>query len=71
MEVIVDYSKFHGPRIDIQLDNNSLVPDVVQLQTLHDFPRWKKQDVLMQYKPNGSNVFLFRRSSRGSVAGAR
>ncbi|KAL3073436.1 hypothetical protein niasHT_038574 [Heterodera trifolii] len=53
MEVIVDYSKFHGPRIDIQLGNNSLVPDVVQLQTLHDFPRWKKQGVLMQYRPKG------------------
>jgi hypothetical protein len=26
---------------------------VVQLQTLHDFPRWKKEGKLLAYKPAG------------------
>ena len=47
----MDYSKNHGPRIDVQLANSHLVPDLVMLQTLQDFPRWKKQGVLLQYKP--------------------
>jgi hypothetical protein len=51
--IVVDYSKFHDVRIDGQLAARQLIPDVVQLQTLQDFPRWKRQDVLMQYKPRG------------------
>lgn len=27
--------------------------DSVILQTLHDYPRWKSEDVLLQYKPLG------------------
>ncbi|KHN50660.1 ABC transporter substrate-binding protein [Pectobacterium fontis] len=53
LNVIVDYSKFHDARIDNQLATKSLVPDVVQLQTLQDFPRWKKEGVLLNYKPAG------------------
>lgn len=43
VDIVVDYSVYHGPRIDAQLSNGSLVPDVVHLQTLQDFPRWKEQ----------------------------
>jgi hypothetical protein len=43
VDIVVDYSHYQGPRIDVQLENNSLVPDVVQLQTLQAFPRWKEQ----------------------------
>lgn len=53
LNVIVDYSKFHDARIDNQLATNTLVPDVVQLQTLQDYPRWKQEGVLMDYKPAG------------------
>jgi len=53
LDVIVDLSKFHDARIDNQLATNTLIPDVVQLQTLQDFPRWKKEGVLMSYKPLG------------------
>ncbi|KAI3416221.1 hypothetical protein GPALN_005765 [Globodera pallida] len=56
LDVVVDYSKFHAPRIDYQLANRSLVPDVVQLQTVQDFPRWKEMGVLMPYKPAGWNA---------------
>lgn len=52
-DVVVDYSKFHDARIDAQLEAGRLVPDVVQLQTLQDFPRWKKAGVLQPYKPAG------------------
>jgi ABC-type Fe3+ transport system substrate-binding protein len=53
LKIIVDYSKYHDVRVDNQLATNSLVPDVVQLQTLQDFPRWKDQGVLLPYKPAG------------------
>ena len=53
LKLIVDYSKFHDVRVDNQFATDTLVPDVVQLQTLHDFPRWAKQDRLLRYKPAG------------------
>ncbi len=53
LNLVVDYSKFHDVRVDHQLATRSLVPDIVQLQTLHDFTRWKKQGVLQPYKPAG------------------
>ncbi|GMF34469.1 unnamed protein product [Phytophthora fragariaefolia] len=37
--VVVDYSKYHDVRIDNQLETDTLVPDVVALQTLQDFTR--------------------------------
>ncbi|GAQ64210.1 ABC transporter substrate-binding protein [Streptomyces scabiei] len=53
LNMVVDYSKFHDARIDNQLATGSLVPDVVQLQTLQDFSRWKKEGFLLPYKPAG------------------
>ncbi len=53
LTMVVDYSKFHDVRIDNQLATGTLVPDVVQLQTLQDFTRWKKARVLLPYKPAG------------------
>lgn len=53
LTLVVDYSKYHDVRVDNQLATGTLVPDVVQLQTLHDFTRWKRQGVLLDYKPAG------------------
>jgi ABC-type Fe3+ transport system substrate-binding protein len=53
LTVVVDYSKYHDVRVDNQLATGTLVPDVVQLQTLQDFTRWKRQGVLLPYKPAG------------------
>ncbi|MFT4180842.1 MAG: extracellular solute-binding protein [Rhizobium sp.] len=53
LDVIVDYSKFHEARIDNQIATNSLVADIIQIQTLQNFPRWKKEGVLEPYKPLG------------------
>ncbi|ETP35493.1 hypothetical protein F442_16340 [Phytophthora nicotianae P10297] len=48
---VVDYSKYHDVRIDNQLETDTLVPDVVALQTLQDFTRWAKNGDLLPYKP--------------------
>lgn len=53
LTMVVDYSKYHDVRVDNQLATDTLVPDVVQLQTLQDFTRWKRQGVLLPYKPAG------------------
>ncbi|CAG7836052.1 unnamed protein product [Allacma fusca] len=53
LDVIVDYSKFHNGRIENQLANKNLIPDIIQLQTIQDFPRWKKRGLLLKYKPRG------------------
>ena len=53
LTIVVDYSKFHDVRVDNQFATGTLVPDVVQLQTLQDFTRWKRQGQLLPYKPAG------------------
>ncbi|MER5194408.1 ABC transporter substrate-binding protein [Streptomyces sp. NPDC002755] len=53
LKLIVDYSKYHDVRVDNQLATGTLVPDVVQLQTLQDFDRWKAQGRLLPYRPAG------------------
>ncbi|KAF4653436.1 hypothetical protein FOL47_010541, partial [Perkinsus chesapeaki] len=53
LTMVVDYSKYHNARIDNQLDTNTLVPDIVALQTLQDYPRWKREGQLLHYKPAG------------------
>ncbi|MFF1442277.1 ABC transporter substrate-binding protein [Streptomyces sp. NPDC058295] len=53
LKLIVDYSKYHDVRVDNQLATGTLVPDVVQLQTLQDFDRWKAQGRLLSYRPAG------------------
>ncbi|MEU9706865.1 ABC transporter substrate-binding protein [Streptomyces sp. NPDC047981] len=53
LTVVVDYSKYHDVRVDHQLETGTLAADVVQLQTLQDFTRWKKQGHLLNYKPAG------------------
>lgn len=53
LKLIVDYSKYHDVRVDNQLATGTLVPDVVQLQTLQDFTRWKTQGRLLHYRPAG------------------
>ncbi|GAB3008974.1 extracellular solute-binding protein [Streptomyces pseudoechinosporeus] len=53
LTLIVDYSKYHDVRVDNQFATDTLVPDLVQLQTLHDFTRWKREGRLLRYKPAG------------------
>jgi len=53
LTMVVDYSKFHDVRVDNQFATGTLVPDVIHLQTLQDFPRWKAEVRLLAYKPAG------------------
>jgi ABC-type Fe3+ transport system substrate-binding protein len=70
LDVVVDYSKFHGPRIDNQLATGTLVPDIAQLQTLQDFPRWKSEGVLLNYKPAGwDKIYPDYRDEDGAYTG--
>ncbi|KAE8989290.1 hypothetical protein PR003_g22987 [Phytophthora rubi] len=65
--LIVDYSKYHDVRIDNQLETDTLVPDVVALQTLQDFPRWAREGKLLNYKPKGfSKIHKSLRASDGA-----
>ena len=51
IRIVTDLSKFHDARIDQQLARGRLECDVAQLQTLHDFDRWKAEGHLLPYKP--------------------
>lgn len=72
LTLIVDYSKYHDVRVDNQLATDTLVPDVVQLQTLQDFTRWKREGRLLRYKPAGFSKLhrKFRDRDGAWVAGA-
>ncbi|ETI37569.1 hypothetical protein F443_16516 [Phytophthora nicotianae P1569] len=65
--LIVDYSKYHDVLIDNQLETKTLVPDLVTLQTLQDFPRWASAGNLLKYKPtNFSKIHESLRDSDGA-----
>ncbi|XPS96936.1 hypothetical protein M3J09_006183 [Ascochyta lentis] len=51
LNVTVDLSKYHDTNIDSQLAAKNVYVDSVILQTLHDYPRWKKQGALLKYAP--------------------
>lgn len=53
IRIITDLSKYHDMRIDQQLATDNLEVDVVHLQTMHDFDRWKSMGILEAYKPLG------------------
>lgn len=51
LNVTVDLSKYHDGNLDLQIAENNVYVDSIILQTLHDYPRWKKEGVLMNYAP--------------------
>ncbi|MEE4598346.1 extracellular solute-binding protein [Streptomyces sp. DSM 41524] len=53
VNIVVDYSSTHDARIDNQIAERHVVADVVHIQNLDDYPRWKKEGVLERYKPVG------------------
>lgn len=56
IEVTVGLSKYLDAEIDRRLSRGLDVPDVVHLQTLHDFDRWAGEDVLERFRPPGSEA---------------
>lgn len=68
--IVVDYSKYHNARIDYQLSKGQVKADLVMLQTLQDFPRWKKQGVLLNYKPAAwQHIYPAFRDKDGAYTG--
>lgn len=58
LDIVVDYSKFHDARVNAQIARGNVIPDVVQLQTIQNFPRWADMDVLERFKPLGfENIY--------------
>lgn len=53
LNVTVDLSKYHDGNLDDQLAANNVYVDSIILQTLHDYPRWSEEGVLLSYKPLG------------------
>ncbi|KAH7109189.1 hypothetical protein EDB81DRAFT_703440 [Dactylonectria macrodidyma] len=53
LNLTVNLSKYHDGNIDQQLANKNVYVDSIVLQTLHDFPRWKKEGALLNYAPAG------------------
>ncbi|WP_431774077.1 ABC transporter substrate-binding protein [Streptomyces cucumeris] len=53
VNMVVDFSKNHDARIDDQISRKKVVVDVTHLQTLDDFPRWKREGALERYRPVG------------------
>ncbi|MGO7792400.1 extracellular solute-binding protein [Rhizobium ruizarguesonis] len=70
LDVVVDYSKFHEARIDNQVATGKHVADVIQIQTLQNFPRWKAEGILVPYKPTGwDKVYAKFRDPDGAYTG--
>ena len=70
IDIQVDLSKYQDSRINRQLEQGNLEPDVALLQTLHDFDLWKAQGVLMNYKPVGwEHVYSNYKDPDGAYTG--
>src|ERR1700739_4512587 len=48
-----DFSNILDPVIERELAEHKLTVDLTIFQTLQDYDRWKKQGVLMTFKPDG------------------
>lgn len=53
LNITVDLSKYHDINLDRQLATKNVYVDSIVLQTLHDYPRWKDEGALLNYKPVG------------------
>ncbi|KAF2713275.1 periplasmic binding protein-like II [Pleomassaria siparia CBS 279.74] len=53
LNITVDLSKYHDINLDEQLAKKDVYVDSIILQTLHDYPRWKEEGALLNYKPAG------------------
>src|SRR3977135_1385185 len=53
VKLTADFSNILGPIIDREIAEKKLSVDLTIFQTLQDYDRWKKQGVLMSFKPEG------------------
>ena len=68
LNLTITLSKYADTRLDEAFYEGVEVPaDVVALQTLHDFPRWKSQNRLLFYKPaNWEDLLVDERDADGA-----
>ena len=70
LNVTVDLSKYHDGNLDLQLAAKNVYVDSIILQTLHDYPRWKKEGVLLNYAPvNFDKVYSEFKDADAAYAG--
>jgi hypothetical protein len=53
VKLTADFSNILAPIIDREIAERKLSVDLTIFQTLQDYDRWKKQGVLMSFKPEG------------------
>ncbi|PBP17387.1 ABC-type Fe3+ transport system [Diplocarpon rosae] len=70
LNLTVDLSKHHDVKLDQQIADHDIYVDSIILQTLNDYPRWKDEGVLLQYKPAGfSQIYADFKDSDAYYAG--
>ncbi|KAI4938792.1 uncharacterized protein J4E92_000073 [Alternaria infectoria] len=70
LNVTVDLSKYHDVNLDAQLAADNVYVDSIILQTLHDYPRWKKQGALMNYAPlNFDKIYPVFKDAEAAYSG--
>lgn len=70
LNVTVDLSKYHDGNLDLQLAAKNVYVDSIILQTLHDYPRWKKEGALLNYAPrNFDQIYPVFRDADAAYAG--
>lgn len=71
LDLTVDFSKYHDCRADRAHANGEHYADVIFLQALHDYPRWKQESRLLLYKPpNHRNIYPSHKDPDGAYYGA-
>lgn len=70
LNVTVDLSKYHDGNLDLQLAAKNVYVDSIILQTLHDYPRWKKEGALLNYAPrNFDQIYPIFKDADAAYAG--
>jgi hypothetical protein len=71
LDLTVDFSKYHDCRADRAHANGSHYADIIFLQALHDYPRWKAEGRLLLYKPpNHADIYPSHKDHDGAYYGA-
>jgi ABC-type Fe3+ transport system substrate-binding protein len=51
LDLTVNFSKYHDSKLDRHLLAGKHYTDILFLQDLHVYPRYKEQNILLPYKP--------------------
>jgi ABC-type Fe3+ transport system substrate-binding protein len=71
LDLTVDFSKYHDSRADRAIAKGEHYADIIFLQALHDYPRWKQEGRLLLYKPpNHRNIYPSHKDHDGAYYGA-